>query len=160
MSKNIIATESAPAAIGPYSQGVTAGGFLFTAMQIALEPESGEVTGATAAEQVRQCLRNIAAVVAASGGVDADFVGPPAPTQWIEGPPQIIDEQPRLEDDLFGPPAPELAEGGGPAPTAAAVDTAPAAIGTDRKFIGTLRQCLRTPRPPESIRLTVLHQNL
>jgi 2-iminobutanoate/2-iminopropanoate deaminase len=74
MSHRIIATEGAPAAIGPYSQGVVAGGLLYTAMQISLDPASGELIGATAAEQAAQCLRNIVAIVAAAGGVPADVV--------------------------------------------------------------------------------------
>lgn len=74
MPQRIIATESAPAAIGPYSQGVVAGGCLYTAMQIGLDPDSGDLVGATAAEQIRQCLQNIGAVVAAAGCVMNDVV--------------------------------------------------------------------------------------
>ena len=68
MSHKIIKTNKAPAAIGPYSQGVVAGGLLFTAMQIALDPASGEMQGATAAEQVKRCLENVRAIVEAAGG--------------------------------------------------------------------------------------------
>ena len=68
MSHRIVKTDKAPAAIGPYSQGVVASGLLFTAMQIALDPASGEMKGATAAEQVRRCLDNIKAVAEAAGG--------------------------------------------------------------------------------------------
>ena len=63
MPLRTISTDKAPAAVGPYSQGVAAGGFLFTAMQIALDPASGEMVGATAAEQVKRCLENLSAVV-------------------------------------------------------------------------------------------------
>ena len=68
MSHKIVKTDDAPAAIGPYSQGVIAGGLLFTAMQIALDPASGELKGTTAAEQVQQCLKNVGAIVEAAGG--------------------------------------------------------------------------------------------
>ncbi len=68
MSHKIIQTNKAPAAIGPYSQGVVAGGLLFTAMQIALDPTSGGIKGTTAVEQVKQCLENVWAIVEAAGG--------------------------------------------------------------------------------------------
>lgn len=68
MSHKIVETDKAPAAIGPYSQGVMAGGLLFTAMQIALDPTSGELVGSTAAEQLGRCLQNIKAVAEAAGG--------------------------------------------------------------------------------------------
>lgn len=66
-----IETDRAPAAIGPYSQAVRAGGFLFCSGQIALDPETGAVVGADAAGQARQVLANLAAVLAAAGsGLD------------------------------------------------------------------------------------------
>ena len=69
-----IHTESAPAAIGPYSQGVVANGLLFTSMQIALDPGTGELVGTTAAEQVRCCLENVKAIVEAGGASLASTV--------------------------------------------------------------------------------------
>jgi 2-iminobutanoate/2-iminopropanoate deaminase len=74
MARSIIATADAPAAIGPYSQGVLADGWLFTAGQIALDPRSGEIVGRTAAEQARRALENARAVVAAAGLSLADVV--------------------------------------------------------------------------------------
>jgi 2-iminobutanoate/2-iminopropanoate deaminase len=74
MPPRAIQTDKAPAAIGPYSQGIVAGGLLFASMQIALDPRSGEMVGATAAEQVRRCLENIRAVVEAAGGSLRDIV--------------------------------------------------------------------------------------
>jgi 2-iminobutanoate/2-iminopropanoate deaminase len=68
MSHKIIKTDEAPAAIGPYSQGVIGCGLLYTAMQIALDPASGKMTGPTAAEQTRRCLRNVRAIARAAGG--------------------------------------------------------------------------------------------
>ncbi len=73
-SRRVIATGQAPAAIGPYSQGIAAGGFVFTAGQIALDPATGQLVGASAAEQTRQALANALAVVAAAGGGPAGVV--------------------------------------------------------------------------------------
>ncbi len=64
----------APAAIGPYSHAVRAGGLLFCSGQTPLDPESGELVGATPAEQATQCLRNLQAVCAAAGSSLADAV--------------------------------------------------------------------------------------
>ena len=74
MPRSIVATVDAPAAIGPYSQGVLADGWLFTAGQIALDPRSGEMVGQTAAEQARRALENARAVVVAAGLTLADVV--------------------------------------------------------------------------------------
>jgi 2-iminobutanoate/2-iminopropanoate deaminase len=67
MTRKIIATDKAPAAIGPYSQANQAGGFVFTAGQIPLDPVTMEIVGTTAAEQARQALLNAQAVVEAAG---------------------------------------------------------------------------------------------
>ena len=74
MSGRMISTDKAPAAIGPYSQGVVSGGLVFTSMQIALDPASGEMVGSTAPEQVRRCLENIKAIVGEAGGSMSDIV--------------------------------------------------------------------------------------
>src|SRR5690606_3274545 len=66
-SMQVIQTPDAPAAIGPYSQGVVHGGFLYTAGQIALDPKSGEIVGETVAEQTEQVLRNLGAVLKGAG---------------------------------------------------------------------------------------------
>jgi 2-iminobutanoate/2-iminopropanoate deaminase len=72
--KSIVSTTDAPAAIGPYSQAVTAGGFVFTSGQIALDPTTGQmVTGGTA-EETRQVLANLRAVLAAAGASIDDVV--------------------------------------------------------------------------------------
>ncbi len=63
----IVATSKAPKAIGPYSQAVVAGGFVFASGQIALDPDTGEMVGRTAAEQAEQVLRNLKAVLEAAG---------------------------------------------------------------------------------------------
>jgi len=67
MVKEIIATDRAPKAIGPYSQGVAAGGFVFFSGQIPLDPVSGEIRGAEVAEQAEQVMENIASVLGAAG---------------------------------------------------------------------------------------------
>ena len=64
----------APAAIGPYSHAVSAAGLLFCSGQIPLDPETGELSGETPAEQTGQCLRNLTAVCAAAGASLADAV--------------------------------------------------------------------------------------
>jgi 2-iminobutanoate/2-iminopropanoate deaminase len=74
MSGRTINTEKAPAAIGPYSQAVDTRGLLFTSMQIALDPASGEMVGETATEQVRRCLENIKGIVEGAGGAMSDIV--------------------------------------------------------------------------------------
>jgi 2-iminobutanoate/2-iminopropanoate deaminase len=65
--RSIITASGAPAAIGPYSHAVCAGSLLFCSGQIPLDPATGELVGATAAEQARRCLENLAAVCEAAG---------------------------------------------------------------------------------------------
>ncbi|GIP44203.1 RidA family protein [Paenibacillus sp. J45TS6] len=66
MSKNTITTEKAPGAIGPYSQAVEAGGFIFTSGQLGIDPATGEF-GATVEEQTRLSLENVKAILEAAG---------------------------------------------------------------------------------------------
>ena len=71
MKREIIATEKAPQAIGPYSQGIRAGDFVFTAGQIPLNPQTGEIVGDDIRTQVRQVLENLRAVLEQAGsGLD------------------------------------------------------------------------------------------
>ncbi|MGZ5358728.1 MAG: Rid family detoxifying hydrolase [Solirubrobacterales bacterium] len=65
--RKTVDAEGAPAAIGPYSHAVAAGGLLFCSGQVPLDPDSGELVGETPAEQATQCLRNLEAVCAAGG---------------------------------------------------------------------------------------------
>ena len=67
MSKVLVATSAAPAAIGPYSQGIRAGNLLFTAGQIALDPATGQVVPGGIAEQTTRVLENLKAVLEAAG---------------------------------------------------------------------------------------------
>ncbi len=100
--------EGAPAAIGPYSHGVVAGGLLYCSGQTPLDPATGELVGTTPAAQARRCLENLAAVCAAAGttlgravrmtiymtdlagfaevnAVYAEFVGDPPPARVTIG---------------------------------------------------------------------------
>ncbi|HEV2757407.1 MAG TPA: RidA family protein [Actinomycetota bacterium] len=67
MSKQVVSTSSAPAAVGPYSQAIVSNGLVFCSGQIPLDPSSGELTGGTIAEQTRRCMENLAAVLEAAG---------------------------------------------------------------------------------------------
>jgi len=67
-SREIVRTERAPAAVGAYSQGVAAGGFLFTAMQIPLDPETGALVGVDdVGAQAGRVLENLWAILEAAG---------------------------------------------------------------------------------------------
>lgn len=63
MSLEIVHTTDAPAAIGPYSQGIVANGFLFTAGQIAIDPSSGQVITGDVRVQTERVMSNLAAVI-------------------------------------------------------------------------------------------------
>ncbi len=64
---NKIATEKAPAAIGPYSQGIVTGNLLFASGQIPLDPATGTVVGTTIAEQAEQACKNVGGILTAAG---------------------------------------------------------------------------------------------
>ncbi len=63
----IISTDKAPAAIGPYSQGIIVGDLVFTSGQIAINPASGEVEAVTIEEQTEQVMKNLQALLAEAG---------------------------------------------------------------------------------------------
>ena len=65
--KDIIATDQAPGAIGPYSQAVRAGNFVFASGQIPIDPATGEFVAGGIAEQTEQVLRNLSAVFKGAG---------------------------------------------------------------------------------------------
>jgi 2-iminobutanoate/2-iminopropanoate deaminase len=67
-------TDKAPAAIGPYSQGIVANGFLFTAGQIALDPATGQVVTGNVAAQTERVMQNLAGVLATVGATWKDVV--------------------------------------------------------------------------------------
>ncbi|MBA3259689.1 MAG: RidA family protein [Gemmatimonadales bacterium] len=62
-----LSTSGAPRAIGPYSQGIRAGGFLFTAGQVGFDPASGELVDGGIAEQTERVLENLRAILEAAG---------------------------------------------------------------------------------------------
>jgi len=65
--REIVKSESAPNAIGPYSQAIKANGFVFTSGQVALDPGSGQLVGQDIKTQTRRVLDNIKAVLEAAG---------------------------------------------------------------------------------------------
>ncbi len=71
--KSVVATEKAPAAIGPYSQGIRAGKVVFTSGQLPADPETG-LLASGAAEQTRRSLQNVRAVLEAAGAKMEDVV--------------------------------------------------------------------------------------
>lgn len=74
MSKTVIATPNAPAAIGPYSQGIRAGNLVFTAGQIALDPVTQQVVAPGIAEQTTQVFENLKAILEEAGTSLANVV--------------------------------------------------------------------------------------
>jgi len=67
MKREIISTDKAPAAVGPYSQAVRVGDLVFTAGQVALDPATGKLVEGGIEEQTRRVLQNLAAVLEAAG---------------------------------------------------------------------------------------------
>ena len=74
MATTTISTQGAPRATGPYSQGITANGFLFTAGQVGFDPASGELVDGGIAEQTHRVLQNIRAILRAGGTDIANVV--------------------------------------------------------------------------------------
>ena len=74
MSAKTIQTDQAPAAIGPYSQGIIANGLLFTAGQIAIDPTTGQVVDGDVAPQTERALANVQAILTAAGANWTDVV--------------------------------------------------------------------------------------
>ena len=74
MSVRIVHADKAPAAIGPYSQAIVAGNFLFTAGQIALDPATGQIVQGDVTAQTERVLTNLAAVLESAGASWADVV--------------------------------------------------------------------------------------
>lgn len=67
MPLDLVSTAGAPRAIGPYSQAVRANGFLFTAGQVALDPDKGELVAGGISEQTTRALENLRAILSAAG---------------------------------------------------------------------------------------------
>ncbi len=73
IQRGVVATDKAPQAIGPYSQAITAGNFIFTSGQVALDPATGNLVGEDVVTQTRQAFANMRAVLQAVG-TDLDRV--------------------------------------------------------------------------------------
>jgi 2-iminobutanoate/2-iminopropanoate deaminase len=69
-----ISTPNAPAAVGPYSQGIIANGFLFTAGQVAIDPATGTLSAGDVATQTDLVLRNLQGIITAAGATWNDVV--------------------------------------------------------------------------------------
>ena len=65
--KTVVSTERAPAAVGPYSQAIRVGGFVFASGQIPLDPATGQLVSGDIRKQVRQVMENVSAVLEAAG---------------------------------------------------------------------------------------------
>lgn len=72
--KKQVQTDKAPKAIGPYSQGIVANGFVFCSGQIPIDPATGELNTGTIEEQTRLVLKNVSAVLEAAGSSTDDCV--------------------------------------------------------------------------------------
>src|SRR5512141_910317 len=72
--KKQVQTDKAPKAIGPYSQGIIANGFVFCSGQIPIDPATGELNTGTIEDQTRQVLKNVGAVLEAAGSSYDDVV--------------------------------------------------------------------------------------
>ncbi len=67
MAVEVIKTDKAPGAVGPYSQAIKAGDFLFASGQIPLNPEKGKITAGGITEQAEQCMKNVGAILEEAG---------------------------------------------------------------------------------------------
>jgi 2-iminobutanoate/2-iminopropanoate deaminase len=65
--RDVVITDRGPKPIGPYSQGIKSGGFIFLSGQVALDPKSGELTGGDIRQQTERTLNNIKAILEAAG---------------------------------------------------------------------------------------------
>ena len=71
--KEVLHTDLAPAAVGPYSQAIAANGFVFTSGQVPIDPKAGKIVATTIEEQSEQVMKNLQCVLA-QGGVSFDRV--------------------------------------------------------------------------------------
>lgn len=67
MKKQVIATEKAPSALGPYSQGIAIGDFIFTSGQIPVDPTTGDLVTGDIKKATAQCIKNVQAVLEEAG---------------------------------------------------------------------------------------------
>ena len=93
MTTNIvqeIATQQAPAAVGPYSQAVRCGNLIFISGQLGLDPKTGDFVSAVTAEQARQALKNIQAVLESVGGTMDNVVKVTVFVPGVKVPPLLV----------------------------------------------------------------------
>ena len=82
MTKEIISTENAPQAIGPYSQAVKAGNLMFVSGQIPLDPKTGDLVSDSIEEQAKQVLKNVQSICEAAGySLDLSLIHISEPTR-------------------------------------------------------------------------------
>lgn len=74
MAKTIIATQNAPGAIGPYSQGISAGNLIFTSGQLPIDPASGLLESDDVKKAAAQSLKNVRAILSEAGAALSDVV--------------------------------------------------------------------------------------
>ncbi|KAJ2239302.1 hypothetical protein GGH98_006276, partial [Coemansia sp. RSA 454] len=74
MSRQVVSTTNAPAALGPYSQAIVANGLVFVSGQIPINPASGEIEATDITGQTEQVLKNLEAILVASGSSVANVV--------------------------------------------------------------------------------------
>jgi 2-iminobutanoate/2-iminopropanoate deaminase len=74
MDRHVVATSSAPAAVGPYSQAIRYGTLIYTAGQLGINPQTGQLVGGGIQDQTRQALSNIQAVLEAAGASIANVI--------------------------------------------------------------------------------------
>lgn len=74
MQRSQISTHEAPAAIGPYSQAIRCGQFVYTAGQVALDPDTGQLVGADVQAQTHRALQNLQAILSSAGTSLANVV--------------------------------------------------------------------------------------
>jgi 2-iminobutanoate/2-iminopropanoate deaminase len=99
VTARIVHTDSAPAAIGPYSQGVITGNLLFTAGQIAIDPATGQVVAGDVTAQTERVIRNLTAVLASAGATWADVVKTTVYLQDMADFPKVNDVYGRMIGD-------------------------------------------------------------
>ena len=74
MSKEVVKSENAPEAIGPYSQAVKSNGFVFCSGQVPFDPKTMELISGTVTEETQRCMKNLSAVLEAAGSSLDDIV--------------------------------------------------------------------------------------
>nr|MDO8082051.1 RidA family protein [Candidatus Freyarchaeota archaeon] len=74
VEKKVIKTDKAPAPVGPYSQGIIAGNFIFVSGQVPLDPKTGKMVEGTISQQTEQVLKNMQAILEAAGAGLKDVV--------------------------------------------------------------------------------------